>query len=404
MRNLLPTLVVLCLLVAAGAIGWMAARMLSSPLEGPARVTVPAVVSEAPSSGAEPRSASDAPPAAASDPAYDANERGIAALEAGELERAISEFEVSHAEEPDVDVYRNNLAEALARRAVELEREGAAPERALALELMERAAMLAPDREVLGRLSGRWRESARAEDGFERLLSEHFELAYDLNRDQVRAEVAQMSDHLETAYGSFGELFGTWPVEAGEPRIRVVLYTRAEFGAVTGLGEWAGGVFDGTIRVPVADLRGELPRVARVLRHELLHAFVSVVGGRDVPGWLNEGLAQLVETESTSARADAVERARARLRGGELFALEELHGGLSGWTDTAAIERAYAQALAFAGHIEHAYGERVVFELVTGCAQGDTPERTFQRRIGLSLDVALADLAQELGAQVSGGH
>ena len=124
---------------------------------------------------------------------------------------------------------------------------------------------------------------AEAEDGFERVLTEHFEVVYEFDRDEVRSEIDSIGVLLEDAYLEFGEAFASFPVEGGRRRIRVVLYTREEFDAVTGVEDWVGGIFDGTIRVPVASLTEELPRVSRVLRHELLHAFVDHVGGSEVP-------------------------------------------------------------------------------------------------------------------------
>ena len=402
MRTKAPAVLALLLLASTGVVVWGLFRELApAPRADPA----PAPARQAPARVAAPPELRPAPvaqdalagPSAGPDPCYLNNEAGVSALDAGDLELAVACFESSRKDCPEVDVYGQNLAEALARLAIELEADGGPVERARALELLERAACLAPERAVLGDLLDRWRRSVQAERGFERLLSEHFEIAFDLDRNEVREEIGYVRDLLEEAYLELGECFGHFPVEAGEARIRVVLYTRAEFDQVTGLGDWAGGAFDGAIRAPVKDLASELPRIARVLRHELLHAFVAVVGGDDVPGWLNEGLAQLLESKGESARAFDVARARAALEHVPLFPLAELQGGLAGWTDTARIERAYAQALGLVAHIEAHYGERVVFEMVSSCRAGETPEQSFRRRVGLELETVLADLAREVG-------
>jgi len=324
------------------------------------------------------------------------NERGLAALEREDYGEAIEAFEACLAGDPDEPVFARNLAEALVRQATRTHAGGDAAQRLAAIAMLERAAGLAPDREALSELLVRWKRSAAAEDGFYEQGTEHFDVAYDLDRNEVRAEIDQVCRLLEDAYIDCGEAFGFWPVESGRPRVRVVLYTREGFDRVTGVGPWAGGVYDGTIRVPVGDLTRELPAVVRVLRHELLHAFVEESGGHAVPAWLNEGLAQWMEESSSSARQAAVDRARATLSGAELFTLDELAGNLATWEDAAAIERAYAQALAFVAYAERQYGATVLFAMVTGCREGTSAEDSFRARIGIPLSAVLEDLASEL--------
>lgn len=327
------------------------------------------------------------------------NDEGIAALEAGEVTAAIEAFEACHEGDPDEPVYAHNLAEALTRAAMSQHERGEAEERLAAIQMLERATRLDPSREKLKGLLGRWKRSEAAEEGFFVHRTTHFEVAYDLARDEVRGEIDQVGELLEEAYLTFSEAFAVRPVEEGRPRIRAVLYTREGFDRVTGIGPWAGGVYDGTIRVPVGDLRRELARVRTVLRHELLHAFVQVKGGPQVPAWLNEGLAQWLEQDTPAARAAEVERARARLAGHALFDLDTLAGSLASWEDEDAIARAYAQALALVGWIGDRYQNNdvqsvgVLFEMVAACGEGEPVSETFERRIGLSLETVQEDMA-----------
>lgn len=392
MKNLLPLLLATLLLLVAGGAAWVLVEGFDTGGGTTTRPGVPRVV-EPDVAPAPPRQASvSAPGPGVVDRCLLRNDEGILALEAGHLERAVEHFLACTEDCPEEPAYRKNLAEACARLALELHGSERADDRGRAVALLEQAVQLEPGREALARMLGRWRRTAEAEESFERRLTVHFELSFDLDRAEIRSEIDDLCLLLEDAYHEFGDAFGKYPIESGRARIRVVLYTRAEFDAVTGLGDWAGGVFDGTIRVPVANLANELPRVARVLRHELLHAFVETVGGGEVPGWMNEGLAQFLEVKSGSIRGSELERARDRLAGTTLFPLTELEGSLASWTDTDAIERAYAQALALVGAIEAQYGDRVLYEMVAGCAKGRTPAQSFRNRIGLDLTVLLGDL------------
>lgn len=201
---------------------------------------------------------------------------------------------------------------------------------------------------------------------------------------------------LEGSYQEFGELFGRWPVESGRPKIRVVLYRRAGFHEATGIGHWAVGLYDGTIRVPVENLGREKDELARVLRHEIVHAFVAESGGSNVPGWLNEGLAQWLESGSLQRQSAAVRSARKKLAQREILPLAKLQKSLGDQKDADAIAIAYAQGLAFTAYIESTYGERVLFEMVAGCKAGVACEPTFKNRAGVALDDALADFARDL--------
>src|SRR5206468_3284909 len=132
------------------------------------------------------------------------------------------------------------------------------------------------------------------------------ELSFDTDREDILHHSHEVLEYLEESYEDLVRWFGTDPFAKG-PRIRVVLYRRADFDRMTGLGDWAAGVFDGVVRVSLEDLAaGQAWRA--VLVHELVHAFVQSLGGPAVPGWLNEGLAQLLEH-----RPDAVPRLRERL-------------------------------------------------------------------------------------------
>ena len=394
-RYAIPLVVVLIALSAV--VGFFAARLVSGPAESlppppeTAEPTAEPTRSRQPVAG--PIAAAQADPGPPGSPTAEwaeKNRRAIAHLEAGELDEAVALFEECHAAMPDEDVFARNLAEALVRAAVRDHEELRPCEHCV--EWVERAFALDPSREDLQRLADRWRTEEETERDFWRESSQHFDLAYDGSRDEILWGSHRILAELEEAYTDLGEQFGRYPVEEGRPRISVVLYRREGFDALTGLGDWAGGAFDGTVRVPVGDFELEESRLRRILRHELVHAFVRAVGGPRVPGWLNEGLAQWLE----EGRAAAVEVASERLRGAELFSLDQLEGSLASWKDEEAIGLAYAQSLLFCDYLARNYGERVVFGMVEGCAEGTSPAELFEQRTRVALAVVLGDLAEDL--------
>jgi len=323
------------------------------------------------------------------------NDQAIAALEDGRLEEAVARFERCYQAEPGERVFAANLAEALARLARELY--AADADLTVAIARLERAVGLASDREDLARLLERWKKVAAAEEDFWTDETEHFRLSYDGERtDLLHRGHYVLTNALESAYGEFGQTFGHYPVAGDGPKIKVVLYQRDEFTELTGIGHWSGGVYDGVVRIPVVDFDREKDELERVLRHELLHAFVRSVGGTEVPGWLNEGLAQWHEYTFLDERGARVERARKRLDGHSLFPLSQLHGSLARWTDEEKIARGYAQALALIAHIDRWYGERILYQMVEGCGQGRSCAETFQSRLQVTLDSVVKELEGSL--------
>lgn len=315
------------------------------------------------------------------------NNQAIETLNQGEVDKAIGMFEECHAGEPAEDVFQRNLAEALARRAVrDYEAQHPCQD---CIDDLERAVVLAPAREDIAKLLDHWKKEAELEKDYWRESSQHFDLAYDGEKRELVWGSGRILNELEDAYRDLVDRFGIAPVEDGRPRIAVVLYPREGFHSITGLGEWAGGAFDGTVRVPVGDFTQEERGMKRVLRHELVHAFVRESGGPAVPGWINEGVAQWLEPDS----AHAVAQARKKMSGGELFPFERMQGTLASWTDQEEIVRAYAQSLVMVDYIAREYGESVLFEMIRGCKAKVAPEATFEQATRLGLATVIEDLA-----------
>jgi tetratricopeptide (TPR) repeat protein len=348
------------------------------PVDTPARV--PRVVATEPTS--------QAPPLAAPSPWIALNDEAIERLTAGDLDGAIERFERCLAAEPGREAFRGNLAEALVRSARQLHDEGDLAE---AVTRLERALELAPgrdDSDAMGRVLARWRDELELGSDDWTEDSERFELSFDTDRRELLHHSHEVLEHLELSYDDLVRWFVVDPFPEGT-RLRVVLYEPDDFDRLTGLGDWAAGVFDGVVRVSITDL-GQ-GRWRSVLVHELVHAFVQALGP-GAPGWLNEGLAQLLEN-----RPQDVERARAGLRGGELFPLDRLAGTLTTWDDAAAIGRAYAQSLVFVADLAQRYGDESLRRMVLGIGAGRSVAESFQAWTGVPVETAFADWSAELG-------
>ena len=343
----------------------------------------------------ERESAANVESANAGDPWAVKNKRAIRHLNAGELSAAVALFSECVVGDPTELVFRANLAEALARLAQE-EYE-AVETRALAIEHLTQAVELAPEREELAKLLKRWLAAEEVEGDFWTDSSLHFRLSYDGDREELLGGGYDLVlKTLEDAYSEYAVLFGVRPAEGEEGPIEVVLLQREEFNGLTGLGHWAGGAYDGRIRIPITDLASEERRLVSVLRHELVHAFIRSAGGRGVVGWLNEGLAEWLEEPAGAARDRAVKRSRERAAKAGLRSLDELGGSLAALGSVEEIRGAYSQSLALIAWIAHWYGERVLFEMVAGCREGTSVEQSFEAQTRVQLAQALKDLELDL--------
>lgn len=323
------------------------------------------------------------------------NADAIKALDAGDNKKAVELFDQCYLAVPTEKVFASNLAEALARLSTNEYDRGTAEEREMSIAHLTRAAKLAPDRKDLETRLVQLKQLSKSEEGMWTDESEHFQVSYDGERGDLLGGASVITFSLEAAYQQFGEYFGFYPVENGRAKIRVVLYKKQGFHEATGIGHWAGGLYDGAMRVPVEDLHKEKNSLVRVMRHELAHAFVHESGGRDVPGWLNEGLAQRLENDSMPAATTMLEASKRALHGVELIPLDKMSGSLSTQGDDAKIAQAYRQALAFVGWIETNYGDRVPYEMVAGHKKGGVAAAFF-KRTGVKLDDAFTDFAAGL--------
>lgn len=321
------------------------------------------------------------------------NREAIRLLEAKRFAEAEALFRICLEARPDEVAFSVNLAEALVRRAIaEFDAE---PE--VAFEALLEAIALVPLRQDLEGLRIRWAKIIEAQEGFAEDQSLHFTLQYDGARDELLSRgYLEVLEDLEAAYQDYGEFFDIFPVENGHDKFAVVLYDHDVFDTVTGIGEWAGGAFDGTIRVPVRNFQRDRNRIREVLRHELVHAFIQEVGGKKVPGWLNEGLAQYLSPEGVGARALEVQAALKRMKGQTPLAFDSLAGTLAGLPDAKTIRMAYDQSLGLTNWLAFHYGERTLVPMVTGCKTGQTPAQAFERQMHFSLSDATRDFLDSL--------
>jgi tetratricopeptide (TPR) repeat protein len=171
-----------------------------------------------------------------------------------------------------------------------LESDGRFDEAVAVLESNNFAATNSEAEDVAGRLAAM---RARAKESREQLVTSgtHFSIRYQVG---VHEEVLPLViNALEVALEDYLSNYG---FTAPSQPIEVILYASERFrDAVVKGPEWAAGIFDGRIRVPLStDFRADQKiHLEAVLRHELVHALLAERSDhRALPVWFEEGLAQ----------------------------------------------------------------------------------------------------------------
>jgi tetratricopeptide (TPR) repeat protein len=239
-----------------------------------------------------------------------------------------------------------------------------------AIQIYESALTHAPDNRTLRSRLEAWRKEASLHDRFARKLTDHFTVLFE---GPEEAELATRAvEILEAAYWRIGSALYTYPSEV----LTVVLYTREQFRDITRAPAWAGGAFDGRIRVPVLGALKNPKEFERVLAHELTHAIVKSLAPRGVPQWLNEGLAMNFEGSDIGPQLERVRTAESRHT---LPSLEGSFGGMNG----AAAALAYAQSTAAVKLLIDEAGAPAIVGILTELGQGAPFAEAFERHTNI---------------------
>jgi tetratricopeptide (TPR) repeat protein len=185
----------------------------------------------------------------------------------------------------------------------------------LAIRTYEQALADSPGNAAIARQLDEWRRDATTHRTFSDRRYERFRVMFEGRAEESLA--ARATAVLDSAFFRIGDKLGDYPAET----IVAVLYTEQQFRDITRAPAWAGGQYDGRIRIPAAGAAEHPDLFDRVLVHELSHAVVAGIAGRPVPVWLDEGLAQYFEGADAAA-------ARRRVQGaGRAIPLRDLEQG-----------------------------------------------------------------------------
>lgn len=214
----------------------------------------------------------------------------------------------------------------------------------------------------------RWKREADLHDRMNLTVGDFFTVSFEGQEDAGMA--AQALESLNRAYWRICDLFGAFPPRS----VPVVLYSGEQFRDITRSPQWAAAAFDGTIRVPMRGAGEKGEDLDRVLSHEFAHALIRSLATRNLPTWLNEGLASVLESDRLDWAEDRVAKAA---RVPTLAALAGSFGKLSG----AEAQVAYAASALAARRMLDDAGGIAVANLLRDLGNGVDFESAFLHRM-----------------------
>ena len=249
-----------------------------------------------------------------------------------------------------------------------------------AIRLYERVVSELPNDRGVRETLDRWKREAELHERMRLTVGDHFTIRFEGPEDAALA--AKALESLNRAFWRISDVFGAFPPKT----VPVVLYSGEQFRDITRSPQWAAGVFDGTIRVPMQGALDQVEVLDRVLAHEFAHALIRSLATRSLPTWLNEGLASVLESESLEW---AEERMAKAARVPSLTMLAGPFSKLSG----ADAQVAYAASAIAARQLLSEAGGAAVTNLLRDLGAGIEFEAAFLHRIQRSF----ADFEASLG-------
>lgn len=205
----------------------------------------------------------------------------------------------------------------------------------LALEYLRASLDIAPAPEV-EKLYHQVERESKGDQSNERLYGLRVLLRYE--SAVVPTETArQMTTILDQEFIRISQQLGC----SAEERVVAIVQSRDAYRKSTDSAEWAGGQFDGRIRVPVFDPKVLDRGMLKALGHETVHACLTMLGRW--PAWLQEGIAQKLSGDSLTAAQ--MKQIHSWVREGKIPRLSNLR---QDWSRLDAAHAALAYALSLA--------------------------------------------------------
>lgn len=229
-----------------------------------------------------------------------------------------------------------------------------------------------PDNDELRKRLNQIHEQSLTEQQGTTELSHIFRITFDQGMDkEIYSDIWKI---LEDSWYQIGLQLQLYP----KRQIPVLLLTREKYQSITNAPEWSGGVYEGQIKIPVANFSPELHR--EVITHEYTHALLYDTMANRCPWWLNEGFAQYFSMDKHS-KQQSLQFARQYLNKNSVVDLKKIPGKLHSSEEA---RLAYALGLSATDFLIERFSIITARNILTDMANGMNFPEGFEKNTGWS--------------------
>ncbi len=184
--------------------------------------------------------------------------------------------------------------------------------------------------------------------------------------DQLQNRWLEKTAHiLEGCYTSVGKRFNVYP---GDPIPVIIFDSVWKFKKVTHQPNYIGAVYDGTLKIQPPSILARRKVLKSILTHEYTHIVIEKLCGKDVPLWLNEGLALYI--------ADQNPKSSIKIK---LKSFKELHHLLIERKSRGRLDFAYSASLKIVRDLVHQYSWEHIIKLLKTFKTHESFELSFEQ-------------------------
>ncbi len=235
-----------------------------------------------------------------------------------------------------------------------------------------RSAEINPGDPETGRFLDKLHREAAVEREMQAFSSIHFNLSCPASYPEDWAQ--DLLEQLEEACSEVGERLNFYPSQ----RSQVLIMPSDDFRRVHDLPDWAGGLYDGKIRLPVPGSNIRPSALKGAVLHEYTHHVVFLMSSGNCPIWLNEGLAQLFETGGEEVALLSEQTAGVNIA--SLASIDSEFRNNPGRKQAAALYRA---SLSATSRLLGEFGWRRISDLLTGLGSADSFDKAAFEVLGI---------------------
>ncbi len=226
--------------------------------------------------------------------------------------------------------------------------------------------------EQAAEISSKYKRQSQVEKDYSTDIYGHFSVKYKFDTNTLKNKEF-VFNCLNNSWDELSNIIQSYP----DNLIPVVIYASNDF-KKAGKGiipDWAGGVFDGRIKIPSYYFTTNmLDELRKTLRHELMHALIWYKVGNKIPLWFNEGIAQFAEPHTLKYK-------NLGLKMLEKYPIEAISSGFRGNYTT--VKASYAASFMVVNYLVKKWGQWILASILDKLNQGFSLKQAIEEETGV---------------------